>query len=120
MAEVVWAEPALSDLDAIAGLHFCEWRTYLSARRYDSSVEVQRRTDRLLRADRSGKENFHCLPTFGRTNSRDDGCDEQQPKCEFPRRILCRPANTGSVSLGTGVVPFPAMPNRVQGVAEAY
>lgn len=58
--------------------------------------------------------------TFARSNTRDDGCDEQQPEFEFHHPLRYRPTNTGSASLDTCVVRGRATANQVQGEAEAY
>jgi hypothetical protein len=58
--------------------------------------------------------------TFGRSNTRDGGCDVQLPKREFRLLILYRPTNAGSASLHTSVVLVRAMGHQVQDVAEAY
>jgi hypothetical protein len=58
--------------------------------------------------------------TFGLSNTRDGGCDEQQPRREFRLLILYTPRNRGNASLHTSVVLVRAMAHQVQDVAEAY
>ena len=58
--------------------------------------------------------------TFGRSNTQDAGCDEQQLKRKSRLPKLYRPTNTGSASLRICVVLVRAMGHQVQDVAEAY
>jgi hypothetical protein len=88
----------------------------LSSERVEGRCQrMQRPVDLRMAATRI-KSNI----TFARPSSRDDGCDEQQPKCGSRPPKLYIPTNTGSASLGTFVVLVRAMGHQVQDVAEAY